>query len=305
MREPKSLLLAMLSVCLVATWIYHLYDKTLYSDRLVEKIPIRDSAAIASAVRDSLQQIYAASLSELDSTRLTADSINVKLSSRVNELNRLKAEVSGILKNRNATKNDLQRARNRISEMKILLAEMKDENAGLESEKANLQSTLDQLSGEMVSLQSSMEKLGQENKELSHMVNMASTFILSDMSFNVVDVRKNKKEVSTNQASKADKMIISFVVKNNILHLPSTEVYIVVTDPIGRVIQNPIWNSGNFITPKKGTLSFTIKERFNYEKNNAKKIIYTFAPETFIAGQYKVQVYHNGVEIGETLNKLQ
>ena len=305
MREPKSLLLAMLSICLVATWIYHLYDKTLYSERLIEKVPVRDSAAIASAVRDSLQKIYSASLAELDSTRLTADSISDKLSSRVNELNRLKAEVSGILKNRYATQNDMQRARNRISEMKMLLAEMKDENAGLESEKERLQSTLDQLSGEMVSLQTSMEKLGRENKELSHMVNMASTFILSDMNFSVVDVRKNKKEVSTNQASKADKMIISFVVKNNILHIPSTEVFIVVTDPIGRVIQNPIWNSGNFITPKEGTLAFTIKERFNYEKNNAKKIIYTFAPEKFIAGQYKVQVYHNGAEIGETLVKLQ
>ncbi len=305
MREPKSLLLAMLSVCLVATWIYHLYDKTLYSDRLIEKVPVRDSAAIASAIRDSLQQIYLASLAELDSTRLTVDSINDKLSSRVYEINRLKAEVSDILKNRHATQNDLKRARSRISEIKILLAEMQNENTGLESEKARLQSTLDQLSGEMVSLQTSMEKLGKENKELSHMVNMASTFILSDMSFNVVDVRKNKKEVSTNQVSKADKITISFMVKNNILHLPSTEVFIMVTDPIGRVIQNPIWNSGNFITPKEGTLAFTIKERFNYEKNNSKKIIYTFAPEKFIVGQYKVQVYHNGVEIGETLLKLQ
>ncbi len=305
MREPKSLLLAMLSVCLVATWIYHLYDKTRYADRLTEKVPVRDTAAIANAVRDSLQQIYSASLAELDSTRLTVDSINEKLSSRVHELNRIKAEVSGILKNRYATQKDLQRARSRITEMKMLLAEMQDENSGLESEKIRLQSTLEQLSGEMVSLQTSIEKLGKENKELSQMVNMASTFILSDMHFNVVDVRKNKKEVSTTQASKADKMIISFVVKNNILHLPSTEVFIVITDPIGRVIQNPIWNSGNFITPKEGTLAFTIKERFDYEKNNSKKIIYTFAPEKFIAGQYKVQVYHNGVEIGETLLRMQ
>ena len=164
MRDPKLLLLALLSVCLVATWVYHLYDKTLYSERLIEKVPVRDSVAIASAIRDSLQYIYSTSLAELDMEKSTADSMNEKLSSRVAELNRYKAEVSGILKNRNATKNDLERARNNINQMKTLLAEMQDENKGLETEKHRLQTTLDQLSDEMVYLQTSMEKLGKENK---------------------------------------------------------------------------------------------------------------------------------------------
>lgn len=305
MREPKSLLLAMLCLCLVATWVYHLYDKTRYSARLIEKVPIRDSAAIASAIRDSLQQIYAASLVELDSTRLTVDSINNKLSSRIYELNRLKTEVRGILKNRHATQNDLKRARSRITEIKLLLAEMQGENIELESEKARLQSTLDQLSGEVVSLQTSIENLGKENKELSSMVNLASTFVLSDLHFDVVDTRKNKKEITTTHSSRADKIVIAFQVKNNILHLPSTDVYIVVTDPIGQVIQNAVWNSGNFITPKEGTIAFTIRERFNYEKSSVKKIIYTLSPGKFITGNYTLQVYHNGVEIGRAIQKME
>lgn len=305
MREPKSLLLAMLCLCLVATWVYHLYDKTRYSARLIEKVPIRDSAAIASAIRDSLHQIYAASLVELDSTRLTVDSINNKLSSRIYELNRLKTEVRGILKNRHATQNDLKRARSRITEIKLLLAEMQGENIELESEKARLQSTLDQLSGEVVSLQTSIENLGKENKELSSMVNLASTFVLSDLHFDVVDTRKNKKEITTTHASRADKIVIAFQVKNNILHLPSTDVYIVVTDPIGQVIQNAVWNSGNFITPKEGTIAFTIRERFNYEKSSVKKIIYTLSPGKFTTGNYTLQVYHNGVEIGRAIQKME
>ncbi|MBA2499502.1 MAG: hypothetical protein H0V30_07230 [Chitinophagaceae bacterium] len=305
MREPKSLLLALLSICLVATWVYHLYDKSLYSDRLIEKVPVRDSLAIAHAIQDSLQQIYSESLAELDSTRNTADSIKDKLSVRVIELNRLKAAINGIIKNRYATQKDLERARNHINQMKTLMGEMSNENIGLEVEKTRLQATLDQLSGEMVTLQSSIDKLGKENKELSHMVNMASTFILSDMKFNVVDVRKNNKEIATDQVSKADKMIISFMVKNNILRLPSADVYMVVTNPVGRVIQNSIWNSGNFITPKGETIAYTIRDHFDYEKGDLKKIIYTITPDNFFAGDYHLKVFHNGVIIGDAIQKLQ
>src|SRR5690606_26583804 len=258
MRDPKLLLLALLSVCLVATWVYHLYDKTLYSQRLIEKIPVRDSAAIATAISDSLQQIYSASLVKLDSGKLTADLMNEKLRSRVEELNRFKAEVSTILKNRNATKKDLEKARSNINQMKILLAEMQDENKGLETEKYRLQTTLDQLSNEMVYLQTSMEKLDRENKELAQTVSMASVFVISDLVFKVVNVKRNKKETATSQVTKADKMIIHFFVKNHILHLPSTDVYLVVTDPSGLVVQNPVWNSGNFSTSKYGKLAFTI-----------------------------------------------
>ena len=305
MRDPKLLLLALLSVCLVATWVYHLYDKTLYSQRLIEKIPVRDSAAIATAISDSLQQIYSASLVKLDSGKLTADLMNEKLRSRVEELNRFKAEVSTILKNRNATKKDLEKARSNINQMKILLAEMQDENKGLETEKYRLQTTLDQLSNEMVYLQTSMEKLDRENKELAQTVSMASVFVISDLVFKVVNVKRNKKETATSQVTKADKMIIHFFVKNHILHLPSTDVYLVVTDPSGLVVQNPVWNSGNFSTSKYGKLAFTIRDHFNYEKGSSKNIVYTLAPAKFIQGEYKLQVFHNGVEIGKAIQQLQ
>lgn len=305
MRDPKLLLLALLSICLVATWVYHLYDKTLYSERLVEKIPVRDSTAIASAVRDSLQHIYSAALAELDMEKSTADSMNEKLRSRVAELNRYKAEVRGILKNRNATKKDLEKARSNINQMKVLLAEMRDENKGLETEKYRLQTTLDQLSTEMVYLQSSIEKLGKENKELAETVSLASAFVVSDLNFKIVDVKRNKKETVTSQASKADKMIVSFIVKNHIMHLPSTDIYLVITDPAKRVVQSPVWNSGNFSTVKTNSIAFTIREHFDYEKGTAKNILYTLSPGKFLAGEYMLQVFHHGVEIGKAIQQLQ
>jgi len=65
MRDIKTLLLALLSTGLVATWVYHLYDKTIYTSQKRE-VYIKDSIAVAEAVRDSLQKIYSSTKNELD-----------------------------------------------------------------------------------------------------------------------------------------------------------------------------------------------------------------------------------------------
>lgn len=55
MKDIKGFLLVMLSVGLVGTWVYHLYDKTQYTTNRKE-IFIKDSIAVAEAVQDSLQK---------------------------------------------------------------------------------------------------------------------------------------------------------------------------------------------------------------------------------------------------------
>lgn len=304
MRDIKPILIMLLSGGLVATWIYHLYDKNQYSNRVIEKIPVRDSVAIADAVRDSLQVIYSSSLAELDSTKINVDSLNTKLNSRVNEITRLKKEVGDILKNRKSTKEDLGIARSKINQMKEILAGMKTQNENLEDEKSRLNITLDQLTDEMGSLKQNIEKMSKANKALAETINIASTFIVSDLDFRIVNIRKGRKETETTDAEKADKMIFSFKVQNNIVRFPAAEVYIIITDPIGRVIQNDIWNSGTIITKTEGTRAFTIKEKFEYEKGTLKPILYSLEPDKFVAGIYKLEAYHNGVQIGETTKNL-
>jgi hypothetical protein len=57
MKDTNSLLLVLLSVVLLGTWFYHLYDKTKYSNQRKE-IYIKDSIDVAEGVHDSLHKIY-------------------------------------------------------------------------------------------------------------------------------------------------------------------------------------------------------------------------------------------------------
>src|SRR5690606_40020783 len=77
MKDIKPLLLILLSIGLVGTWVFHLYDKAQYSTQIASASTV-DSAAVERNIRDSLQQAYAQAISnldfKLDSSQITADS---------------------------------------------------------------------------------------------------------------------------------------------------------------------------------------------------------------------------------------
>jgi len=61
MRDNKTLLLALLAGGLIITWIYHIYDKSQYSNHTRE-VFVKDSTAVAEAVSDSLRKYYSRTL---------------------------------------------------------------------------------------------------------------------------------------------------------------------------------------------------------------------------------------------------
>ena len=138
MKDIKSSLLVMLSVGLVATWVYHLYDKTQYSQRKTE-VFIKDSVAVSQGIRDSLQKIYTYTINtldtRLDSTRTTADSLKTQLNGKLTEIFKLKAEIDGILKNSGSGKADMELARNKIAALQQLIEDLKGEKTSMEEEK--------------------------------------------------------------------------------------------------------------------------------------------------------------------------
>ena len=182
MKDIKNSLLAMLSVGLVGTWIYHLYDKTQYASQRKE-IFIKDSIAVAQAVQDSLQQLYARSMQtldrKLDSTKFGADSLRFTLESKLIEINRLRTEINNILKNRGASQADMLTARQKITELQSLVEEMKGQKLTMEEEKQQLSETMNRLNGEISGLQENVRKLGDENKSLTYKMTLSSLFVAS------------------------------------------------------------------------------------------------------------------------------
>ena len=307
MRDSRSLLLALLSVGLITTWVYHLYDKSNYASRKRE-VFIKDSTAVAEAVSDSLKRIFTQSLNLLSTEKSGIDSVNNtlkgELGQRIKDINKLRTDIGDILKKKNITQSDLTEARNKIRELEQRIEEFRNENTSLANERKKLDGILAQLNGEMNSLQQSIQQLTVENKEMAQKINDASIFIASEIRFSAFNIRPEQKEIETSLYKKADKFIASFVVQNNVLDFPNAEVVIVITDPSGKTLNTEVWDSGSFDTKTEGKKAFTRKMKFEYNKAEAKRLIFTIQPDVFQKGIYMFSIYHNGIRIGESICRL-
>ncbi|HET6996146.1 MAG TPA: hypothetical protein VFI06_14235, partial [Chitinophagaceae bacterium] len=303
MKDTKSLLLLLLSFGLVATWIYHLYDKSNYSRPVPESYTRSDS----STARDSIQETYSAMLNNmdlrLDSSRNSSDSLRAELENKINEVNRLKVEISNILKSPKTTSSELIVARQKMQEMEEIIRQLREENTALELEKRQLSTRLDQMSGEADNLQKNIRRLDDENKGLKENVKNASVFVASALHFTTFHT-KSEKEQETSQAKKANKFVASFILQNNLNEYPNAEVMIVINEPDGRVLQSSAWDSGTFDTKTEGRKNFTRKMKFDYTKGDQKALIFTLDFDTFQKGTYILQIWHNGIKIGETTKTL-
>ena len=296
----------MLSIGLVGTWIYHLYDKTQYSSRKTE-VYIKDSVAVAEGIKDSLQKLYVSTIinldTRLDSTRSSADSLKSQLNVKLGEIYKLKSEIDGILKNRGASKADLDIARQKITELQQLIDDLTGEKNSMEEEKKQLNNILLQMSGEITGLQQTMKQLGDENKALVEKVNLASVFVASEIRLTPVTI-KNDKEQETNQVKKVSKLIASFTVQNNINDYANADVYIIVIQPNGKVLKADAWESFSMETYNGNKIPYTRKLRFEYIKGEAKHMIFSLNADEYQKGNYTLQVYHNGYMVGQTVKAL-
>jgi hypothetical protein len=216
----------------------------------------------------------------------------------------LRRQISGILKNRNATNTDLKRARELITEYQERIEEMKAQNADLETERTRLNGVLTELSDEVKGMQENINKITNENKQLTETISEASTFIASDIRLSVVTTKSGDRETEVTSARKADKIIFSFTLQNNIANTASYDVYVVILQPDKKVLQTDVWGTDHFDTRTEGSKAYTTKVRFEYNKGERKKILYTIQPDNFLSGTYTMQIYQNGISLGETTKQL-
>jgi hypothetical protein len=115
---------------------------------------------------------------------------------------------------------------------------------------------------------------------------------------------KGTREEETSQAKKVKKFVISFLVQNNINQYNNAEVFVVVTGPDGEVMQSPVWESRTMDTKNEGKKEYTLKVRFDYEKGEQKRHLFSLDADKYQKGNYTMQVYHNGYMIGQTVKTL-
>jgi hypothetical protein len=234
----------------------------------------------------------------------TAGQLQGELKTRLEEINNLKTEIANLLKKNNRKKEDIELAGKKTTELQQLVAGFgKDKREIADDKKQVTILPGDQNNPMTKTKQNENQPAGQENNSTPEKTNGSSLFTVSEIKFTPIAL-KDDREVETNQAESTNKLMISFVVQNNLTSYANAEVFAIITQPDGKVVQTDVWDAASISTHDYGKKAYTRKLKFEYLKGETKQLQATIRPEDYEKGNYTLQVFHNGYLIGQAVKIL-
>jgi outer membrane murein-binding lipoprotein Lpp len=296
--NSKNIVIGLLAVALLGSWAYFLMKINRSDKEILSKT---EEGVHYMSQRDSLESLYKFTLDKYDSVTVANNDLSGKLTGKQSEITKLKVEINSILKKKNATQSELARAKTLIEELNTQIETLQAENARLTGENQTLTSEKAQLIVEKDTLTANLNTTQAEKKVLEETVDVGSTFSASNIAITPIK-QKGDKEKETTTAKRVDKLVVSFDVENRITKSGPADMYIIVTSPDGKVMSEA--TGGTFTTREEGDKSFTSKLTVPYEQGKRQNVQLPLTQDKFQTGDYKIQVYHNGFKIGESVRTL-
>lgn len=292
-EKPKSnkngVIYGVLIAALVGTWGYMFYDKSQTSKELVTKENQLDTLATS---RNELQSEYDAAQARLDDLISQNSRMDSLVKSKDKEIADMKGRIKGILSNKNATAAELAEAKRLIEQLKSTTEGYVQTIERLEGEKLVISGERDYARKERDSVVVVKDSLGKK-------VDLGSVLHASNIQLAPINVKRNGKEEVTSKAKRADMMRVSFELDNRIAQAGDKEIYVAITAPDGSPLAVEALGSGRFTLEDGTEKLYTVKKTVAYSTGTAQPVSMDWKQNSdFKAGDYTVEIYHDGFKIG-------
>jgi predicted nuclease with TOPRIM domain len=294
-EKPKSnskngIIYGVLIAALVGTWGYMWYANNKTNEQLVQKDVAVDSLTTS---RNELQQEYEATNARLDDLISENSRMDSLVKTKDKELSDIKARISTILSNKNATQAELAEARRLIEQLKSSVENYKATIERLEGEKIII-------TGERDYARKERDSVGTIKDSLNRKVDLGSVLHASNIKLSPINLKKNGKEVETSKAKRADMMRVSFDLDDNrIAPSGNKEIYVAITSPDGAPLAVEALGSGRFTLEDGTEKLYTVKKSVSYTTGEKQLVSMDWKQNSdFKVGDYAVEIYHDGFKIG-------
>lgn len=228
-------------------------------------------------------------LSELNELKLSYDLALESKTALSDELEAERQKVIEMIRLVEKSKNDLKS----LANLRIKYKSLEDKNKSLLIENERLVFENEQLKVDLDSTKTILtnEKdynkvLVGQNEELSKTVKKASKLSILNVNTAAYKVRNSGKEISTEKASRADMLKISFTIaENNVAKSGDRKYYVQIIDPGSNVlgVREEVMIEG-----KKLGYSFISKVVFN---NSTVQVVENLKGDNFESGTYFINIY--------------
>ncbi len=259
----------------------------------------RDVAEIqfnaADSSRRAVESDYNAALARLDELTSKNAQMDSLISDQNGEIAKLKRQIAGIIGDRNATKEQLGKAKRLIASLNTKVKTYEERIAELEHENTDLTNKNEELTTER-------DQTVQENIGLQQKVRLGAVLHVSNIRMTPIDLRRGgKKQKETERAGRVDLMRIMFDIdENRIADAGKKDIYLQIVGPDGTVLSNAAYGSGVTALADGKSLNYTLMKQITLEQNKpVKDVTIDWNQDSeYKTGTYKIDIYHDGYKVG-------
>lgn len=289
--DMKKIFIAVIALLVIA--IIFLLVK---NNNLSNKLDLAQSDyAISDSSRRAVESDYQAALVRLDDLVSKNAQMDSLVKNRNGEIAKLRQQIDKIINDKNATAEQLGKAKRLIAQLNGKVHSYEERIAVLESENVRL-------GAENEILEDERDATVADNIGLQQQVRLGSVLHASNIRMVPINLKRGgKKQVETGKAKRVDVLRIMFDLdENRIIESGLQEIFIRIKGPEGTVLSNAAYGSGITTTYDGQSLNYTLSKQLQIEQNNeANDLIVDWNQDSdYQKGTYKIELYHNGYQIG-------
>jgi len=290
-NNGSKISIVVLVIALIGSWIYFVNTNNTKTEIITN---YTTEVAVLDSTKNSIQADFIAASAKVDSLNQENTGLQGELQEKAVAIQKLKMNISNILRKKEATDKELGEAKSMISELNGKVNNLLADLGKAQEENKQLNAQNQELTTQNSTLSSNLNTTKKEKERLQ---DIGSTLHASTFTIQAIRVKSNGSERATETAKRANLIRLAFMIdKNKITPSGKQELYVCITGPDDKAIGD----GGNFNTREDGVRSYANKLSVVYEQNVALPVSYDFKQSNkFTEGEYKVEVYHNGFKIGE------
>ena len=285
--NKKVLLIAASAVCIVLIGVL-IYMNTQMRARQEENEQMIEVLKMDKAEMENEYEQFAMQYNEM-MTQINNDSL-------INQLSIEQERVQKLLEELRQTKADnareIMRLKKELATLRAILKDYVMQIDSLNRENMALKVDNDKLRNQNQQAKEHISDLSTKNEELVDKVAIASQLHATAISA----VAHNKKGKDTDKIKKAKKFVISFTLARNVTTVTGMRsVYVRISTPTGSIL-----TSGGTFQYENRDLQYSIMKDVEYTGEELPVTVYWDIAESLSAGEYRVDIFCDGQNIGTT-----
>ncbi|MCO5275580.1 MAG: COG2 family protein [Flavobacteriales bacterium] len=291
-NRTNALLLALVVLLLISNVILLI----LWFQKKDQVVASEDRVTALSSEKENVTKLLEDMLVQYDTLSTTNDQMRTRMDS-------LQKEIVGLMDKVKRGNYDVSKARKEAETlrkiMKGYVATIDSLNQVNQALMAENISTKQQL-GEMTGQKQALEAKSAEQQAL---ISKGSALTATGMKANAIFQRNNGKQVDTDRSSKAEMIKCCFNLgENRIAEAGKKTLYMRIIGPDGSVLPAEEQANRFFYDGVEG--EFSVKRDVDYQNAPVDVCIYWTATGKLTGGEYKVDAYEGGLQVGHTTFNL-